>query len=326
MILAGDIGGTKTHLAIYPSGAPARRPAFDRIVASHEYASFEALVREFLDAAGDGAVKRAVLGVAGPVVENHCESPHLSWSVDGDVLSRALAGAEVTLFNDLVTTGFGVEVLGPDDLDPLQHGNPTAGHRAILAAGTGLGEVTLLWDGARWRPAASEGGHADFAPRRPLEDELNLWLRATYGRVSVERVLSGPGLADLHRFLRDTHRGDEPSRVAERFDRAADPAVVVSETGLDGSCTRARMALEIFVEVLGAEAGNLALRALPTRGLYLGGGIAPRLRAVLHDPRFLQAFRDKPPMTGLLERFPVHLILDPRTALWGAAVAALAKA
>ena len=240
--------------------------------------------------------------------------------------SRALAGAEVTLFNDLVTTGFGLEVLEHDDLDTLQRGDPTAGNRAILAAGTGLGEVTLLWDGARWHAAASEGGHADFAPRRPLEDELNAWLRARYRHVSVERVLSGPGLADLHRFLRDTGRGEESARNAARFDHAPDPAVVVSESGLDGSCTRARMALEIFVEVLGAEAGNLALRALPTRGLYLGGGIAPRLRALLHDPRFLEAFLDKPPMSGLLERFPVHLILDPQTALWGAAVAALAKA
>jgi glucokinase len=193
----------------------------------------------------------------------------------------------------------------------------------VLAAGTGLGMVAAVRDGDHHVIVPSEGGHADFAPRNALEDELGAWLRVRHGRASVEHVLSGRGLADLYRFLSATRRGAEPKGFDQRFMSSPDPAALVSESALDGSCERARLALEIFIEAYGAEAGNLALRVLPREGLYIGGGIAPRIRTAFHDGRFLGAFRNKPPMTDLTARIPVALLLDPHAPLWGAARIAL---
>jgi glucokinase len=217
-------------------------------------------------------------------------------------------------------------MLEDDQLEVLQRGTPRPGNRALIAAGTGLGEALLVRRDGGWIPTASEGGHADLAARDALEDELLQWLRGRYGRVSYERVLSGPGLADLHRFLRDTGRGDEPTAVRDRFDAAPDPAVVVTETALDDSCERARHAVRMFVSVYGAEAGNLALKALAVSGVYVGGGIAPRLRAILQEGEFVRAFNTKGRLTPMLEQIPVSLVLDPQTALWGAAAVALDRA
>jgi glucokinase len=194
----------------------------------------------------------------------------------------------------------------------------------LIAAGTGLGEGLLAWDGVRHRPSPSEGGHTDFGPRDAFEDELLVWLSAKYHRVSYERILSGRGLADLYRFLTDTGRGHEPPAVASEFADAPDPAVVVTRTGLDGSCERAAMALDHFASIYGAEAGNLALKTMAVNGLYIGGGIAPRLRRVLEAGGFAAAFRDKGRLTPVLEQIPLHLILDDRAALWGAAAYAYA--
>jgi glucokinase len=225
--------------------------------------------------------------------------------------------------NDLATTALGLDVLTPEDLDLLQAGTPEPGTRAVLAAGTGLGMVAAVRDGEHYVLVPSEGGHADFAPRNALEDELGAWLRARHGRASVEHVLSGRGLADLYRFLSATGRAAEPEGFAARFAAAPDPAALVTESALENSCERAVLALRTFIEAYGAEAGNLALRVLPTEGLYIGGGIAPRMRAAFHDGRFLAAFRDKAPMTELTARIPVAMILDPQAPLWGAARIAL---
>ena len=280
MILAADIGGTKAEFALFAPGADARSPMASARLATHGAPSLDGLLTRFLTE-HDARPTRMVLGIAGPIADNRCETTNLPWHVDGAALGAAF-GAHVTLLNDLEATAWGLSTLGVGDLATLQPGRDTAGPRALLAAGTGLGESILAWDGARWIPMATEGGHTDFAPRDPLEDELLAWLRAQHGHVSVERVLSGPGLADLYRFHRATARGHEPDEVARRFDAAEQPAAVVTETALDGSCERAALVLERFVSIYGAEAGNLALKSMSLGGVYVGGGIAPRVLTALH--------------------------------------------
>ena len=323
MILAGDVGGTKTQLALYEPGGSPRSPRSQKRLPSRDYPSLEALVGAFVDGSGVRP-SRAVLGIAGPVVDNRCEATNLPWRMSGAEIGAALGGARVTLLNDLVTTAWGVGELSPADLATLQPGLPLRGNRALIAAGTGLGEVIVVRDSERWIASASEGGHADFGSRTPLEDELLVWMRAKYGRVSYERVLSGHGLADLHRFMRATGRGEEPAAVATAFDQAADPAMVVTQSALEGGCERARLALELFCDVYGAEAGNLALKGLAVGGFYVGGGIAPKIQRVIGSGRFIRSFTDKGRLRPVLEQMPVSLIRDENTSLWGAARLALA--
>ena len=322
VILAGDVGGTKTRLALYAPDASPRSPSREHRVASRDYPSLEAIVLEFL---GDdrSRVSGAAIGIAGPVVENHCETTNLPWSMSGASLGLQLGGPPVRLINDLEATGWGLAHLEPTELRELQQGKPSRGNRALIAAGTGLGEALLIWDGAAHRPTASEGGHVDFASRNAFEDELSLWLRAKYQRVSYERVLSGAGLADLYRFLSATSRGAESAAMAEAFATAQDPPAVVSAAALDGSCERAVMALDHFVRIYAAEAGNLALKTLSVNGLFIGGGIGPRIATALTGGAFIDSFCDKGRLAPVLRDIPVHLILDDHTALWGAAAFAM---
>jgi glucokinase len=322
VILAGDVGGTKTQLALFESGGSARAPHSKQRFASRDFPSLEALVGVYLASSG-ARPTRAAFGIAGPVVNNRVEATNLPWHMSGERLSQALGGAPVTLLNDLVTTAWGLGELAPADLVTLQAGHSVAGNRALIAAGTGLGEAMLIWDGAHWRPTASEGGHSDFGPRNEVEDDLLQWLRVRYGRASYERVLSGPGIADLYRFHRETGRGDEPADVAREFDVSPDPAAFVSQAALENRCERARLAMGAFCGVYGAEAGNVALKALAVGGLYVGGGIAPKIRPLIEDGRFLAAFNGKGRLTPLLETIPVSMILDEQTSLWGAARVAL---
>lgn len=322
MILAGDVGGTKTVLALVERGGTARQPLRAARFPSADYDSLGAIVRDFLD--GGESVTHAAFGIAGPVVDQNVETTNLPWQVHGRQMSELLAGAEVLLLNDLEATGWGLAELGERDLHPLQAGRPAAGNRALIAAGTGLGQAILVRESRRWRPVPSEGGHVDFGPRDPFEDELLQWLRATYGRVSYERILSGRGLADLYRFLRESGRGAEPAAAAREFDEAPDPAAVVTGRARDGSCERARLAVERFCSIYGAEAGNLALKALAVGGVFVGGGIAPRMLDALHAGGFVAAFRDKGRLARVVEQIPVAVVLDDRAALWGAAAVALA--
>jgi glucokinase len=324
VILAGDIGGTKADLALFDPGDGPRRPRVEGRLATRDFESVEALLAEFLaNGAAHARPTRAVLGIAGPVHDNRTETTNLPWILDGDEITGRI-GAPVTLLNDLAATAWGVSLLGAADLDVLHRGVAQDSNRALIAAGTGLGESMLARTTGGWVVVASEGGHTDFGPCTPLQDELLVWLRARYERVSYERVLSGPGLADLYRFFSDTGRGDEPPAVARRFAEAPDPAVVVTETALDGSCERSRRVMLEFVTIYGAEAGNLALQCVALGGVFLGGGIAPRIRSFLHKPQFLRAFRDKGRLTPVVETIPIAVILDPRTALWGAAAFARA--
>lgn len=324
MILAADVGGTKTHLALYESGAGPRRPALECKVPSRDYGSLGDIVRQFLKDTGRRP-RFAALGIAGPVVDNASAATNLPWDVSGRALAESLGGTPVRLLNDLEATAWGVAALDPGDLQALQPGRPADGNRALIAAGTGLGEALLVRDGAGWHPSPSEGGHVDFAPRDEVEDELLRWLRARYvGHVSYERVLSGPGIADLYRFHADTGRGRPSPGVAREFQVAEDPAAVVTGAALAGACERAALALDRFVSLYGAEAGNLALKGLAVGGVYIGGGIAPRILDALGRGAFVDSFRDKGRLRPLLERVPVHVVLRPETALWGAAAFAFA--
>jgi glucokinase len=323
VILAGDVGGTKTRLALYADGGSPRAPLREHRAASRDFRSLEELVLQFLGP-DRVSVATAAFGIAGPVVDNRCDTTNLPWTLDGGAIGGSLAGARVRLLNDLAATGLGVPLLADGETETLQAGLPARGNRAVIAAGTGLGEGILVWDGVRHVPSPSEGGHTDFGPRDAFEDELNLWLRARYGHTSYERILSGPGLADLYRFLRETGRGAEPDEVAARFDADPDPAQVVTAAATGGGCERAAIALDRWLTIYGAEAGNLALKALAVGGVYVGGGIAPKVARALRAGGFLAAFRDKGRLAPVVGRMPVHLIRDDRAALWGAAAFAFA--
>ena len=325
MILAGDVGGTNTRLALFEVAGGSLRVLAAATFPSRAHRGLEELVARFVAERG-GSVRHACFGVAGPVRDGRCEATNLPWVVDGQALGRELALPAVTLINDLEANAYGLATLGPDDVAVLNAGEPGArGNVAVIAAGTGLGEAGLVWDGRRHQPFASEGGHADFAPTDELQVELYRFLARELGHVSVERVLSGPGLYNVYRFLRDTGRGEEPGWLAAAIG-AGDPAPVISAAALDGRSELCGRALDVVVSIYGAEAGNLALRVLATAGVYLGGGIGPRIRRRLEGPRFMEAFLAKGRLRALLSAIPVRLILNDRTALQGAARCAALRA
>lgn len=325
LILAADVGGTKTNLALVPS---ASRGAIGDAVAtatrrSADFPSLEAMIDDFRKehaSSVPGAIHGASIGFAGPIADGRGEGTHVPWPVDAASLARHLRLPHVGLVNDLVATAYGVAALRPEALEPLLSGRsaPEA-NAAILAAGTGLGEVILARIDDDFVPIASEGGHADYAPRNDLELEVWRAVRARHGRVSVEQVLSGPGLVNVAEVL---HAGSEAAAWKAHGREAGGSEFlpgVVSRNGLERSCPACAEALELFVGVYGSEAGNLALRCVARGGVYLGGGIAPRILPALRSPTFERAFRDKEPHRALLSQIPVWVILDDRTALWGAA-------
>ena len=318
MILAGDVGGTKTALALFELRDGALVLEREATLPSREFPTFEDAVARFLDGGARPAVEAACFGVAGPVVNGRSVTTNLPWQLDEATLAASLPARRVRLLNDLEATGYGVLTLPPTALEPLQRGAARRGSMVLIAAGTGLGEALLIWDGQRHLVVASEGGHVDFAPRTDLETELLRFLRKELGRVSYERVLSGPGLYNVYRFLRDTGGVPEPSWLHDRI-ATGDPSAVVSEVGLAGGHPLCVQALDLFVSVYGAEAGNLALKALAVGGVFVGGGIAPKIRAKLADGTFVTAFCDKGRFAELMASIPVSLMLEPRTALLGAA-------
>ncbi|MFZ4857219.1 MAG: glucokinase [Desulfuromonadaceae bacterium] len=318
LILAGDIGGTSTRLAYFDTGGGSLQPVVEKRYPSRESGSLEEIVARFA-AEQDLTAESACFGIAGPIRNGQVRTPNLPWSIDSAVLSRILGLQSVRLLNDLEANAYGIDLLGPDDLLVLNHGLPDpTGTIAVVSAGTGLGEALAYWDGTAHRPLSSEGGHADFAPRNALETELLLFLRAEHGRVSTERVVSGPGICNIYHFLRDARHIPETAEVAEAM-RLGDPAAVISRAALDGECPLCVQALDLFVSLYGAEAGNVALRVLATGGIYLGGGIAPKIIDSLKGPGFMLAFCSKGRLSPLLENIPVQVILNDRTALLGAA-------
>jgi glucokinase len=319
MILAGDIGGTNTRLARAAPDAAGRLRLQDAAsYASREHAGLEDIVRRFRRE-HPGPIAAASFGIAGPVRGGVVRTTNLPWVVESSRVAALLGLPAVGLLNDLEANAWGLEALGPEDLLILAPGSPGAsGNSAIIAAGTGLGEAGLYWDGRRHHPFATEGGHADFAPRDETEDGLLRWLRARFGRVSWERVVSGPGLVSIYTYLREQGRHPEDAGLAEAM-RTGDPAAAISLAATGGRSPLASAALDLFVSAYGAEAGNLALVTMATAGIYVGGGIAPRIAAHLTDGRFMTRFTDKGRMRPLLESIPVRVVLNDRTALLGAA-------
>jgi glucokinase len=325
LILAGDIGGTTTRLAFFRDAGNALETVAVEQYASREHSSLAAIVQTFV-ADTDLTPNRACFGIAGPVQEGRVHTPNLPWLVNCAELVSLLGLSQVALINDLQANAYGIPLLREDDFAVLNTGRPdSSGPVAVLSAGTGLGETMAVWDGSLHRPLASEGGHADFAPRNELESELLLYLRAEYGRVSYERVLSGPGLCNIYRFLRDSRHLPESLPVVEEMGRG-DAAAAISRAALAGNCPLCAQALDLFISLYGAEAGNLALRTLATGGVYIGGGIAPKIIDRLKGPAFMLAFTAKGRLSPLLETIPVRVILNERTALLGAGRCALLAA
>ncbi len=322
MILAGDIGGTKTVIGLFEAAADRLHAVREETFPSRSHSTLEEVLDRFLARESRPPLDAACFGVAGPVVEGRTRTTNLPWELDERKLAEALQVPRAKLLNDLEAAAYGMLYLEPTDLCVLQPGLKRKGNIAVIAAGTGLGEAIVYWDGARHHPLASEGGHADFAPQTDLEGELLLYLRREFGHVSYERLLSGPGLLNIYRFLRDTGHAMEPEWLREQIDQG-DPAALISQMGLQGEhplCTRA---LDLFTSVYGAEAGNLALKALAVGGVYVGGGIAPKILPKLQDGTFLHAFTDKGRFTELMRTIEVKVALNPRAPLIGAAHYAL---
>lgn len=321
LILAGDIGGTKSHLGIFRGDPGAPELVAERRYENRYFASLAEVVARFRTDTGLMA-ERACFGVAGAVSAGESRLPNLGWTLSERDLVVALGMRSVRLLNDLEATALGLATLAPEQRVVLNPGRPrAASQQALIAAGTGLGMATLVSARNGTRVITSEGGHADFAPR--TEEEVGLWrfLAARHGHVSVERVVSGPGLANVFDFLRASG-WDVSERLRARLE-AADRPAVIAQAGLDGESPICRRALELFLAAYGAAAGNLALTALATGGVYLGGGIAPKLLAALPASGFMAAFTDKGRFADLLANIPVAVITEPRTALFGAAAQAL---
>jgi glucokinase len=319
LVLAGDIGGTKTNLALFSvHGEKLRIETLEKF-SSKRYSGLVPVLEDFL-AEPHPAIEAACFGIAGAVVDGKVRTPNLPWLVDIEDLRRSLKLDGVTLLNDLEAAAYGLFTLEYDELFTLNEGTMRhAGNKALIAAGTGLGQAVLFDDGRRFYPSASEGGHGDFAPRNELEIELLRYLSGRFGHVSYERVVSGPGLFNIYRFLKDVRGLEEPPWLRERLDAADDPTAEISKAGLAGEAAICMEALNLFVTVYGAEAGNLALRAKAVRGVYIGGGIAPKILDKLKDGTFMRAFLDKGRYTDLLRATPVQVVMNDRAALQGAA-------
>ncbi len=319
MILAADVGGTKTLMGLFERSGKKLRAVREASFPSQGFASFEAMVGEFLGA-GRARLDGIAVGVAGPVVGGRSQVVNLHWPVDERRLARRLGVQGVRVINDLEATAWGIPALSGRQLaslTPRMRSRP--GNAALIAAGTGLGMALLCWDGERHWPTASEGGHQQFGPRDALEIELVRHLLGIHGRVSIERVVAGPGLSAIYRFLVESGRARETPAMSRFLAGASDPNAAIARAGLEGADSAARRALDLFVSIYGAAAGDLALVARAVGGVYVGGGIAPKILSKLRSGEFLRSFRAKGRLQPLVEQIPVRVILEPRTALWGAA-------
>ncbi|MBQ27709.1 MAG: glucokinase [Nitrospiraceae bacterium] len=318
MILAGDVGGTKTLLALMNSDENRLTTVKEWSFPSREYDGLEAVVHA---AIGSIALELSgvCFGVAGPVVNGYCETTNLPWIIDAHKLAQTINVRSVTLLNDLEAMANSIERLQKNDLFTLNEGNANSiGNRALIAAGTGLGQSLIFYDGNCYHPSASEGGHCDFAPETDEEIRLLQFLRNEFGHVSWERVVSGMGLANLYRFMLADQKATEPEWLTTQL-KAEDAGVVITKNALDHTFEPCVAAVRLFVRLYGAEAGNLALKAMATGGLYIGGGIGPKILPYLQDEEFMERFTGKGRYHDILANIPVQLILNPKSALLGAA-------
>jgi glucokinase len=318
MLLAGDLGGTKTLLGLFRGSTPRPAPVEVREFSTLQFQSLEAMVDQFLADTGtaESAIEAASIGVAGPIVDQTADLTNVPWQVDGAHLRGRLAGARVWLLNDVEAMGYAVDTLADDERVVLQTGEAAPdGNAVLVTVGTGLGVGFLPRVGGRVAPQPSEGGHADFAPRTRREMALTQYVIDRFGRADVERIASGLGLVNVAAFTHGGRCGEWPADA----DDAAVPALV-SATALAGRCARCREALDLFIEAVGSVIGNVAILGVARAGVFVGGGIPPKLLPEFQTARFLDAFRRKPPMETLLSRMPVVVITNPRTGLIGAAV------
>jgi glucokinase len=321
-ILAGDIGGTKAHLALFEVRQAALHEQHERRFRTSDFPSLAAIVEAFRKEAA-ASIDSACFAIAGPLVGEEFRGPNLGWLVHRSRFPDEIGIPRTILINDFIATGHGLGRLGPSDLEVLHAGKAVEdGPVALLGAGTGLGEAYLTKEGGRIHVHPSEGGHSDFAPRNAMEDGLLAFLREKYGRVSYERILSGSGLVNCFEYIVKSGREKTSRKISEEM-HSEDPAAVVSQHGLARDDPASTAALDLFISVYGAEAGNLALRFLAGGGVYVAGGIAPRIVERLKEGMFIRAFRDKPPHTDLLDQIPVFVITNPRVGLLGAASVAL---
>jgi len=321
-LLAGDIGGTKTILALFSKEKGPGEPHFEVSYRSIDFPGLDEIIIEFLAKAGDISTDIACFGVAGPVRDGRAVITKLPWQPDACQLQKHHDFTSVTLINDLVATGYAIPHLAPSDFHVINKGYITAGGSlGVIAPGTGLGEALFTWDGSRYIALASEGGHCDFAPQNEMGIDLLRFLGRRYGHVSYDRICSGQGLPDIYDFFRETMKVDEPDWLKEELAAADDRTPVIVAAALDssGRCEICNKTLELFVTIMGAEAGNLALKGLTTGGMYLGGGIPPRILPYLQQETFMASFGRKGRMSYLLEDMPVKVILNPKAALTGAA-------
>ena len=326
MILAGDIGGTKTNLAIFEEAGDrllSRREA--QTFPSRDYDGLEAVIAQFLKGR-DLSIEAAAFGVAGPVIDGVCRTTQLPWIVSKAALGNMLGIDDVWVINDLEATAYGIPALAEEQLVTLHPGKrEQGGNLAIIAAGTGLGEAALIWGGAQYYAMASEGGHVDFAPRNELEIELLRYLLTLKHRISYERVLSGPGLVNIYNFFKNGNLVEEPDWLRREIEESDDAARTISQAALSARAEICVRALDLFVSIYGAQAGNLALTVKATGGVFVGGGIAPKIIEKLVDGTFVRAYKDKGRLSPMVEASPVYVIMEPKTALIGAGSLAAAR-
>ncbi len=323
-VLAGDIGGTKTNLALYQVSPADRSQAIALVreasFPSTQYEGLEAVVDEFMERRTE-CVAAGAFGIAGPVLDGKVMATNLPWKVESASLIQTLGGAPVRLMNDLEATAYGALHTDPNEMQTLNEGISRPGNCAVIAVGTGLGQTFLFWDGTRYIAAATEGGHVDFVPRNEREDSLLRYMRKQYPTVSYERIVSGPGLVQICYFLVDEQHRPLSSSVRERM-QTEDPAAVIGEVGTTGACTTCAEAVELFLSIYGAQAGNLALTVMGLGGVYVGGGIITKLLPKVGQGAFLQAFQNKGRFSALMKEIPVRILLNPKTSQIGAAHAA----
>ena len=324
MILAGDIGGTNARLALYQvqdgKHGGKLEQVLETVFPSRQHSGLDEIVAKFAhQLSPEQKPSAACFGIAGPVVNGRSETSNLPWVVESAALASELGLEHARLINDLEANAWGIGTLSGDDLVALNqvHGQPV-GNQGVVSAGTGLGEAGLYWDGQQHRVFACEGGHCDFAPRNEIEMQLLQYLMSLFGHVSYERILSGPGLVNVFKFLRDTGHGRPEPWLLEEM-TASDPAAAISRAAMAGTCQLCEQALDLFISIYGAEAGNMALKVMATGGLFLGGGIAPKILSKLKGPLFMDAFRTKGRLQRVLELIPVSVITNDKTALLGAA-------
>lgn len=323
IILAGDVGGTKTELAIFDSAQP-HLAKFEMRFINKEQLSFEAILKHFVQLSNQ-TIEHVCLAVAGTIINGRCAMPNIDWVLDEQQIKALLDINKVNLINDLESTAYGVLVLPIDKFMVINEGIPNpSGNLALIAAGTGLGEAILFkTTRGEFQVSASEGGHVDYAPHNEFEFELLQYLWKKFGHASWERVVSGMGIVTIYEFLTSIKTNAEPTQIQSKIMSATDIGAEIFKAAQSGESPCSKQAIQIFIENYGAAAGNLALKALSTGGLYIGGGIAPKLISLFPDGTFMQAMIDKGRFTEVMKNIPVKLILEPKTALLGAAYYAM---